>query len=268
MRPMPVRSLQQNAKADSGERIQRFLSRGGFGSRRRIEEWIRAGRLFVDGTPAYLGQCVQGHESFRLDAEALHIPVTNNAPAVVLLYHKPEGEVCSTVGERGQRTVFESLPDCQQGRWIQVGRLDFNTSGLLLFTNDGDLAHELMHPRTGIERVYMVRVHGLVEPEVIARLTRGVDLEDGPARFTRIVPGSGGATNRWYEVALSEGRNRIVRRLWASQGYDVTRLMRVRFGTLALPRDMPPGAWRYLSHDDLAVFSTLSRRPPPRRIDN
>lgn len=265
MRPMPVPSFQQHAKIDSGERVQRFLSRGGFGSRRRIEEWIRAGRLFIDGTPAYLGQCVQGHESFRLDADELHIPVTDQAPADVLLYHKPEGEVCSTTGERGQRTVFESLPACQSGRWIQVGRLDINTSGLLLFTNDGDLAHTLMHPRTGVERVYRVRVHGLVGPEVLTRLTRGVILEDGPARFTRIVAGRGGATNQWFEVVLSEGRNRIVRRLWASQGYEVTRLMRVQFGTVALPRDMPPGTWRHLSHDELVVLRNLSSGGPIAR---
>jgi 23S rRNA pseudouridine2605 synthase len=173
--------------------------------------------------------------------------------------------VCSTVGERGHRTVFESLPECQSGRWIQVGRLDINTSGLLLFTNDGDLAHDLMHPRTGVERAYMVRVHGLVGPEVLTRLTRSVDLEDGPARFTRIVSGSGGATNRWFEVVLSEGRNRIVRRLWASQGYDVTRLMRVRFGTMALPRDMPPGTWRLLSHDESVVLRKLAGRSPIAR---
>lgn len=240
---------------EPGERVQRFLSRGGFGSRRRIEEWIRAGRLFVNGVPAVLGQCVQGNETFRLDDVALRTPTKKIATPDVLLYHKPLGEVCSTVDERGHRTVFESLPACEIGRWIQVGRLDVNTSGLLLFTNDGDLAHGLMHPSSGVERVYRVRVHGIVEAEVLTQLTRGVELEDGPAQFTRIVSGRGGATNRWYDVELSAGRNRIVRRLWASQGFDVTRLMRIQFGSIVLPRDMPPGTWRRLSFDEIVELS-------------
>lgn len=230
----------------SGERLQKLLAAAGLGSRREIETWIRAGRLSVDGAPAVLGMRASATADIRLDGRRVRLGMApTSATAALLLYHKPAGEVTTRSDPQGRPTVFERLPAPRQGRWIVVGRLDVNTTGLLLFTTDGALAHRLMHPSAGIEREYRVRVRGRPDESVLARLRAGVELADGPARFEQLFaePQRTG-THRWFRVLLREGRNREVRRLWEAVGCDVSRLIRVRYGPLSLPDDLPPGQWR------------------------
>lgn len=227
-------------------RLQKLLAAAGLGSRRQVEEWITQGRLTVAGRVAKLGEragagdevCLDGR---RLDLEPPH-PVTHQ----VLLYHKPVGEVTTRRDSQGRPTVFDRLPPPQAGRWIVVGRLDVNTSGLLLFATDGDLAHRLMHPSSRIEREYLVRVRGRPDPETLRKLLRGLPLEDGLAAFDRIIESSTESRNTSYRVVLHEGRNREVRRLWEAAGYEVSRLLRIRYGPIELPRDLRPGQWRVL----------------------
>lgn len=216
-------------------------------SRRAIEELIEAGRVLVNGQPAVLGQRVWGTERIVVGGR----PVARANPAAttlrVLAYHKPVGEMVTRRDPEGRSTVFAKLPPLRGGRWIPVGRLDVNTSGLLLLTNSGDLAARLMHPRTGIERRYAVRVIGQIGNEALGQLREGVQLDDGPARFSRIeAVRSGEGANRWYAVALQEGRNREVRRLFAAVGFTVSRLMRTGYGPVDLPRDLPRGRWQML----------------------
>lgn len=234
------------AAAKAGERLQKLLAAAGHGSRRGIEEWIRAGRVRVDGRIATLGQRVTGREDIRLDDQPL--PIAAARSDEYLLYHKPVGEISTRSDPQGRRTVFERLPVPRQGRWIAVGRLDVNTSGLLLFTTDGALAHALMHPSAEVEREYLVRVRGRPTAATLERLRRGVELEDGPARFDRLLAteGAGGGGHSWYRVTLHEGRNREVRRLWLAVGHEVSRLVRLRYGPIELPRDLRPGRWRWL----------------------
>lgn len=221
----------------AGERLQKLLARLGLGSRREIEQWMREGRLRLNNELAKLGDRVIKNDRIYLDGHL--IPETKLRVRVatrVIAYHKPEGQICSRHDPEGRDTVFRHLPKLRTGRWIMVGRLDLNTSGLLLFTTDGELANKLMHPSQEIEREYAVRVLGKVEESVLKQLTRGVELEDGPARFEHIVESGGTGANHWYHVLIREGRNREVRRLWESQGVRVSRLMRVRFGTIELGR--------------------------------
>ncbi len=237
------------------ERIQKLLARHGLGSRREIEQWIRAGRVRVNGAPAQLGGCIGPGDVVEVDGRRLRLLREEKArPSRVLAYHKPVGEVCSRDDPRGRPTVFARLPRLARGRWIAVGRLDINTSGLLLFTTDGDLANRLMHPRTGVEREYAVRVRGEVTPEMLAHLRRGVMLEDGEAAFVRIVHAGGRGSNHWYHVVLREGRKREVRRLWESQGLQVSRLIRVRYGPVALPRGLRAGHWRELDEREIRAL--------------
>lgn len=239
------------------ERLQKFLARAGYGSRRQIEEWIRQGRIQVNGALARLGQQVDGSERIHLDgrplaARSVAVPVPE-----VIAYHKPIGEVCSRRDPQGRPTVFEHLPAPHQGRWVSVGRLDLNTAGLILFTNDGELANRLMHPSRIIDREYAVRVLGEVNTEILTALRKGVVLEDGAARFTDIQDAGGQGANHWYHVVIQEGRKREVRRLWESQGVRVSRLIRVRYGPIMLDKRLRPGHWRRLDAGDLAALYRL-----------
>jgi 23S rRNA pseudouridine2605 synthase len=244
------------------DKLQKVLANAGVGSRREMEKWIEAARISVNGKIATLGDRVEPADKIRVDGNPLSTP--NDAPACrVLMYNKPEGELCSRKDPEGRATVFDRLPSIKNGRWIAVGRLDINTSGLLLFTNDGELANRLMHPKHEVEREYSVRVFGEVENIMLKRLTDGVKLEDGEAKFTHIVkkPGDEESQNTWYNVSLSEGRNREVRRLWESQGLQVSRLMRVRYGTLELQKRLPQGGWVELGLPDLNTLRKSVQLP-------
>lgn len=237
------------------EKLQKVLARAGFGSRREIETWISEGRISVNGKLAQLGDRVTDADVIRVDGHVVSkTRIEHSHRCRVLLYHKPVGEVTSRSDPEGRPSVFDNLPSLRNGRWIAVGRLDINTSGLLLFTNDGELANRLMHPSYTIEREYAVRVLGEVAPETLQLLRDGVNLEDGPARFTAIADGGGEGANHWYHVMLEEGRNREVRRLWDSQGITVSRLIRVRYGPISLPRRIRPGKWEELKGEELSLL--------------
>jgi 23S rRNA pseudouridine2605 synthase len=243
----------------SGERLQKLLAAAGHGSRRAIEEWIRNGRVTVNGRAARLGDRAGTGDDVRLDGRRLSIAEAHLKRVRVLLYHKPVGEVTTRSDPQGRPTVFEALPETSDGRWIVIGRLDTNTSGLLLFTNDGELAHRLMHPSSEVEREYVVRVRGHPTPDTLERLRTGVELEDGPARFDAIEEGERTQGHTWFRVVLHEGRNREVRRLWQAVGFEVSRLTRIRFGPVRLPRRLRAGTW--LEADARAVRALTSPSP-------
>lgn len=223
-----------------GERLQKVLARAGIGSRRQIEQWIGEGRLTINGELAVLGQRVTAQDRIALDGHV--VQRLEVAPkARVLIYFKPEGEVCTRSDPEGRPTVFDNLPRIRGARWIAIGRLDFSTSGLMIFTTDGELAHRLMHPSSEIEREYAVRILGELRDDALTRLKEGVMLDDGPAHFDSITEAGGSGANRWYHVILKEGRNREVRRMWEAVGATVSRLIRVRFGVVGLPRHLRPG---------------------------
>jgi 23S rRNA pseudouridine2605 synthase len=232
------------------ERVQKLLASAGHGSRREIEQWIRAGRLTVDGQVAALGVKAEPGADIRLDGRALSFQLMSPQQREVLLYHKPVGEVTTRSDPQGRPTVFERLPPPRAGRWVVIGRLDVNTTGLLLFTTDGALAHRMMHPSAEVQREYLVRVRGAPDEAVLGRLRAGVLLEDGPARFELLEPlqrGLGEPTQHSsFRVVLREGRNREVRRLWESVGFEVSRLMRRRFGAIELPLGLKAGQWQAL----------------------
>ena len=238
-----------------GEKLQKVLARMGLASRRDIESWISAGRVKVNGKVAALGQRVDLHDAIAIDERLIKREEASEAVRRVLIYNKPDGEVCTRDDPEGRPTVFEQLPRLKQGRWINIGRLDINTSGLLMFTTDGELANRLMHPSWQMDREYAVRVMGEVDEEMLERLKEGVMLEDGPGRFTDIVSSGGEGINRWFHVCLMEGRNREVRRLWESQGVRVNRLKRVRFGPVFLGPELPVGRWREMKQNELDILS-------------
>jgi 23S rRNA pseudouridine2605 synthase len=240
-----------------GEKLQKVLARAGLGSRRAIEGWIRAGRVKVNGEPAEIGARIGDKDVVYLDGRRVRLPQFR-PPLRVLLYHKPAGEVCTRRDSEGRPTVFENLPRIRGERWVAVGRLDVSTSGLLLFTNDGEFANRLMHPSAGLEREYAVRVRGDVGAETLERLRRGVRLEDGMARFNSITPAGGEGSNQWFHVVIKEGRKREVRRLWASQGVDVSRLISVRYGNASLPRRLRAGRYLELENSDLDGLCALA----------
>ena len=228
------------------ERIQKILARAGYGSRREIERWVDAGEITVNGVIAKSGQAVSETDKVLLRGQVLKLASKLNAKPQVLLYHKKIGEICSRNDPEGRPTVFDSLPNLSSGRWIQVGRLDINTDGLMLFTTDGELANRLMHPSYEIEREYSARILGDVTDEMLARLQEGVMLEDGKAKFNSIKFVGGEGANKWYNVVLNEGRNREVRRLWESQEVIVSRLRRVRYGHIELKRSLRAGTFEDL----------------------
>lgn len=244
------------------ERIQKVLARAGLGSRRAIEGWITAGRVLINERMARLGDRVVSGDRVQVDGKRLPAKALYGAERTrVWGYYKPPGVMCTRRDESDRPTVFDALPDELSGRWVHVGRLDFNTAGLLLWTNDGALAHRLMHPGTGIEREYAVRVLGAVDGRVIDHLRAGIRLEDGPARFESIVAMGGAGANHWFSVVLKEGRNRLVKRLWESQGVTVSRLMRLRFGPIALPRERRTGEWWELRKKEVQALQGLCGYP-------
>lgn len=232
------------------EKLQKVLARLGFGSRREMEAWIQEGRIYIGERLATVGDRVTNDDEITVDGVRISLderPVTTE----VILYHKPVGEICSHYDATGEGSVFDNLPPVKHGRWISVGRLDVNTSGLLLFTNNGDLANRLMHPRHHVEREYAVRVLGKADDDTLKRLTTGVKLDDGMAHFEHIVERDASGSNHWYYVVVKEGRNRIVRRLWESQGMGVSRLKRVRFGPIILGSTPKQGDYRPLTTKEM-----------------
>ncbi|HIC47232.1 MAG TPA: pseudouridine synthase [Methylophaga aminisulfidivorans] len=234
------------------ERIQKVLARAGYGSRRQVETWIKEGRVTRNGELASLGDQISEGDRLKLDNKPLSPKRLWQEPAKqVILYNKPVGEVCTRKDPEGRRTIFQSLPIPEQGRWVSVGRLDLNTSGLIILTTDGELANRLMHPSHEMDREYAVRVLGEVTSEMMQTLRDGVMLEDGEAKFADIQESGGEGANKWYHVVIQEGRNREVRRLWESQGVQVSRLMRVRYGPIIIPNNLRMGHWTKLEGSDL-----------------
>ena len=255
----PETTESAESKPIPGEKLQKVLARCGLGSRREMETWIQSGRISVNGKTAKLGDRVDDKSRLVVDGKPLE-----RAPAEktrCILYHKPTAEVCTRDDPQGRRTVFARLPKLKSGRWISIGRLDYNTSGLLLFTTDGDLANALMHPSSNIEREYMVRVMGEWDDAMLARLLEGVMLEDGVARFADIQDGGGDGINHWFYVVLMEGRNREVRRLWESQGLTVSRLKRVRYGEVFIPSRVKQGQWVELDNKEIKSLYRMADLP-------
>ncbi len=246
----------------SNERVQKVLAKAGKGSRRDMERAIEEGRVKVNGELAKLGDRVGTSDQLELDGKPIKVEVKRVRR--VLVYNKPEGEVCTRRDPEGRPTVFDRLPHLDDERWIVVGRLDLNTSGLLLFTNDGELANRLMHPSRQIDREYAVRVLGEVKPEHVENMHAGVELEDGPARFTDIQEFGGSGINTWFHVVIMEGRNREVRRLWESQGLKVSRLKRVRYGSVFLDADVRAGTWKELPKAEIDKLArSVELEPAP-----
>lgn len=238
------------------EKLQKVIARSGLCSRREAERWIEAGRVSVNGEIQSTGTRVFEDDQIRVDGKLLPSENLKQKPLKMLMYHKPVGEICSRKDPENRANVFDALPQLQGSRWIQVGRLDINTSGLLLFSNDGELANRLMHPSSEIEREYAVRIFGEVTMEHLKKLRQGIQLEDGMAHFNQIKDAGGEGMNHWYHVSLNEGKNREVRRLWESQqGLKVSRLIRIRYGTSLLDRQLASGKWRYLSIEEMRAIT-------------
>lgn len=241
------------------EKLQKVLARAGLGSRRELETWISDGRVSVNGRIATLGDRAEAEDTIRVDGHIIRTQAQDEIVSRVIMYHKPAGEVCSRNDPEGRPTVFDNLPRLKGMRWVQVGRLDINTSGLLLFTTDGELAHRLMHPSNGFVREYAVRVRGELTPEKRKAMLDGVMLEDGISRF-KSISDAGGAeegANHWYKVSLVGGKYREVRRLLESQELEVARLIRIRFGDISLPPQLRQGRWMELPPEQ---FEALTAR--------
>ncbi|QGU32138.1 23S rRNA pseudouridine(2605) synthase RluB [Thermochromatium tepidum] len=263
-------STRRPGSGDQPVRLQKLLAEAGLGSRRQIEGWISAGRVRVNGRLAKLGDQATRADRIRVDGHEVKLKPKRDSETQIIVYHKPEGELVTRRDPEGRPTVFRRLPRPKQGRWIAVGRLDINTSGLILFTTDGELANRLMHPSHEIEREYSVRILGEVAPATLERLTSGIELDDGLARFERITDQGGTGANHWYNVVLREGRNREVRRLWEAAGCTVSRLIRIRYGNIELGRRLFPGNWRPLTDEERTGLVTLAglrvlERPALRR---
>lgn len=247
------------------EKLQKVLARAGLGSRREIESQIQAARVSVNGVVAKLGDRLEDlNANVRIDGHSVQLTGASELVCRVLAYNKPEGELCTRSDPDGRRTVFDRLPRIKGSRWIAVGRLDANTSGLLLFTTDGELANRLMHPSRQIQREYLVRVFGEVNDKMVKNLVHGVQLEDGQARFEDVLDAGGEGSNRTFYVVLSEGRNREVRRLWETQGVTVSRLKRVRYGDIRLGKELPRGGWMELELDEVNYLRDMVELRPEK----
>lgn len=245
------------------EKLQKVLARAGLGSRREIENMIQAGRVSVNGVVAKLGDRLEDlNAAIRVDGHHVSVSASSEQVCRVLAYNKPEGELCTRSDPEGRRTVFDRLPRLNGARWVAVGRLDANTSGLLLFTTDGELANRLMHPSRQVQREYMVRVFGEVNEQMVKNLVRGVELEDGEARFEDVVYAGGEGANHTFYVVITEGRNREVRRLWETQGVTVSRLKRVRYGDIYLSKELPRGGWMELELKDVNYLREMVELRP------
>lgn len=247
-----------------GERLQKILAQAGLGSRREIERWISQGRVSVNGEVASLGDRITPADRVSVDGKNVQLKAGPEAEYRVIVYSKPEGVICSRSDPQGRPTVFENLPKLKNQRWISVGRLDINTSGLLILTTDGELANRLMHPSYEVDREYAVRVRGEVSDELMNTLKEGVLLDDGMAKFTDIQRAGGDSSNQWFHVVLMEGKNREVRRLWESQGVQVSRLKRVRYGCIFLPSRLKVGAWEELNNKEINELRSLVGLSPIR----
>jgi 23S rRNA pseudouridine2605 synthase len=252
------------------ERIQKLLAHQGVASRRQVDLMLQQGRITVDGKPAKPGDQISGREKIALDGKLIRIATHESRPRL-MMYHKPVGQVCTRSDPEGRPDVFQNLPNLERGRWVSIGRLDINTSGLILFTDQGELANRLMHPSYEIEREYAVRVHGAVSTDMLQQLSSGVELEDGLAKFDQIIDGGGEGTNHWYHVVLKEGKNREVRRLWESVGVEVSRLTRVRYDNFNLPKWLKPGKYRLFEDEvvkRLYQKLQLDYKPSAKSQDN
>ncbi|TAK91080.1 MAG: rRNA pseudouridine synthase [Burkholderiaceae bacterium] len=252
--------------AEEAPKLHKVLADAGVGSRRDMEEMIIAGRISVNGEPAHIGQRVAATDQVRVNGKLLQRKVVQRPPRV-MLYHKPTGEIVSQSDPEGRPTVFESIPMLKGARWVAIGRLDFNTEGLLIFTNSGDLANRMMHPRYGMEREYAVRLLGELTPEQQKQLLEGIPLEDGPASFTSLEEAGGEGVNRWYRVVINEGRNREVRRMFEAVGLTVSRLIRTRFGNVCLPSMLKRGRWIELEQDEVAALLEKCGVPQKKASD-
>ena len=235
-------------------RIHKILADHGIGSRRGIESLIKQRKVKVNGELATLGQLVSEHDNFEVEGRTVRLSKKDPSKKRILMYNKKVGEISSRNDPDHKKTIFDSLPKLKSGRWVSVGRLDINTSGLILFTNDGSLANQLMHPSSNIEREYIARVHGQVTDQILNNLMKGVKLEDGFAKFTDVQGGRKGNTNQWFAMVIMEGRTREVRRLWESQGLEISRLKRVRYGSLFLPASLKQGAFKELSKSEISAL--------------
>lgn len=235
-------------------RIHKILADHGIGSRRGIESLIKQRKVKVNGELATLGQLVSEHDIFEVEGRTVRLSKKDPSKKRILMYNKKVGEISSRNDPDHKKTIFDSLPKLKSGRWVSVGRLDINTSGLILFTNDGSLANQLMHPSSNIEREYIARVHGQVTDQILNNLMKGVKLEDGFAKFTDVQGGRKGNTNQWFAMVIMEGRTREVRRLWESQGLEISRLKRVRYGSLFLPASLKQGAYKELSKSEISAL--------------
>ena len=235
-------------------RIHKILADHGIGSRRGIESLIKQRKVKVNGELATLGQLVSEHDIFEVEGRTVRLSKKDPSKKRILMYNKKVGEISSRNDPDHKKTIFDSLPKLKSGRWVSVGRLDINTSGLILFTNDGSLANQLMHPSSNIEREYIARVHGQVTDQILNNLMKGVKLEDGFAKFTDVQGGRKGNTNQWFAMVIMEGRTREVRRLWESQGLEISRLKRVRYGSLFLPASLKQGDFKELSKSEISAL--------------
>ncbi len=249
----PSRPALRPTRSAAPERIQKILARAGLGSRRGLEIAIKAGEIRINGKPCELGSSLAEDDRVEYKNRCYRV-VTSSRPQQTLLYNKPVGEITTQHDPEGRKTVFDRLPKPDHGRWVAIGRLDINTSGLLILTTDGELANAMMHPSSQVDREYACRVHGQVSPKQLQALRDGVELEDGPAKFNDIAVAGGGESNQWYQVTIMEGRNREVRRLWATQGVEVSRLQRVRYGAAFLPKGLLRGHWHWLSERNHKVL--------------